>query len=388
MAFAEQRSPKQWRGGYRDSSGKKRFAPGSFPSKAAAKRAATALEVGARKLSPTRQNASSVTWGQWCETWWAGRGVEPSTLESESSMVHKHIAPEWADVKLADITRHSVQAWATGLTQTLTASSAKRVLGVLVSSLSAAIDADLLEVNPATRIKLPPSPQGREVFLTHSEFARLIEAVPHAADAAVLQFLAGTGLRWGELAGLHWHNFDTVAGIVTVSDVASAGEIKPYPKGRRMRRVPIFKWSLENLAPPTSIQKCTTPHREGGCRSGLIFHNAAGGALDDRNFSRRVLAPALLAAGLSDLGATLHDLRHTYASWLVQSGVPLERIADLLGHSSINTTQIYAHLAPARHDDIAAAFGRGEDSKLGTEWGQTFTAAPFTALSRPILRAV
>ena len=386
MAFAEQRATKQWRGGYRDSGGKKRFATGSFPSKAAAKRAANDLEVAARKLSPTRQN--SVTWGEWCETWWASRGVEPSTISSESSMVHVHIAPEWANVKLADITRYSVQAWATGLTGTLTAASAKRVLGVLVSSLSAAIDANLLDANPATKIKLPPSPSGREVFLTHEEFDRLIEAVPHAADAAVLQFLAGTGMRWGELAGLHWHNFDTSGGIVTVRDVASSGEIKPYPKSKKPRYVPIFKSALVNLAKPTSIQPCTTPHREGACRSGLVFHNAVGGALDDRNFSRRVLAPALKAAELEHIGATLHDLRHTYASWLVQKGVPLERIAELLGHSSIKTTEIYAHLAPTRHDDIAAALGEVGGGEMGTEWGQTFTAGHYSGQSRPVLKAV
>ena len=388
MAYAEQRATKQWRGGYRDSAGRKRWAPGSFPSKAAAKRAANELEVAARKLSPTRQNASSVTWGEWCEAWWAGRGVEPATIASESSMVHVHIAPEWATVKLADITRHSVQAWATGLTETLTAASAKRVLGVLVSSLSAAIDADLLDANPATRIKLPPRPQGREVYLSRDEFDRLIEAVPHAADAAVIQFLAGTGMRWGELAGLHWHNFDTAAGMITVADVASAGEIKPYPKGRRNRRVPIFRWSLENLTPPAMVDQCATPHREGGCRSGLVFHNASGAALDDRNFSRRVLAPALKASGLEHRGVTLHDLRHTYASWLVQAGVSIARVSELLGHASIQTTMIYAHLAPADHDDIAAAFGRGDGSGMGAEWGQVVTARRFAPLSKPYLKAV
>lgn len=295
-------------------------------------------------------------------------------------MIQKHIAPRWADTRLMDITRHDVQAWATGLIPDLSPASAKRVLGVFVSSLSGAIDAGLLAANPATRIKLPPAPQGREVFLTKEQFARLVDAIPHASDAAVVQLLAGTGIRWGELAGLHWHNLDVSAGMVTVRDVFSAGEIKPYPKGRRMRRVPVFAWSLENLAVPARPMPCAVPHRDGKCQSGLVFSTRDSTALDDRNFYRRVMAPALRKAGLEQLGATLHDLRHTYASWLVQAGVPLERIAELLGHGSINTTKIYAHLAPARHDDIAAA--------LGTDWGQTATSSDNPTVGAPRLVAL
>lgn len=67
------------------------------------------------------------------------------------------------------------------------------------------------------------------------------------------------------------------------------------------------------------------------------------------------MLPALKAAGLEHTGATLHDLRHTYASWLAQDGVPLGRIAELRGHRSITTTEIYAHFATARADDIAYA---------------------------------
>lgn len=388
MASAEERSNKRWRGVYRDAQGKKQYPPGTFPSKRAATRAATELEVAARRLTASRQQASSLTWGEWCTTWWAARGVEPSTIQNESSMVRTHLAPTWASVKLADITRHSVQAWATGLTETLAPASAKRVLGVLVSSLSAAIDADILESNPATRITLPPAPSGREVFLTREEVARVVDAIPHAQDAAVVQFLVGTGLRWGELAGLHWHNFDPVAGIVTVADVSSAGEIKPYPKGRKNRHVPIFESALENLAAPTSIDSCAATHRTGSCRSGLVFSTRDNTPLNDRNFSRRVFTPALEAAGLKHLGATLHDLRHTYASWLIQAGVPLERIAELLGHGSINTTKIYAHLAPAKHDDLAAVFGVNDPAAVGTKWGQTPAMRGFEIPKATLLKVV
>ena len=50
----------------------------------------------------------------------------------------------------------------------------------------------------------------------------------------------------------------------------------------------------------------------------------------------------------------IHDLRHTYGSWLCQSGIPLRRIQKLMGHESITTTEQYAHLAPSTDEDIAS----------------------------------
>lgn len=363
MAWAEKRSAGKWRGQYRDSAGKKVSVPGTFPTKTAARAAADKAEVEANSHRGRMRTGKSPTWGEWCERWWKARSVEPATLQNESSMIHKHIAPRWADVKLDEIRRLDVQAWVADLP--LAPESARRVLGVLVSSLSAAVEEGVLDMNPAHRIKLPPRPQGREVFLTRDQFDSLTAAIPNARNRAIVKLLAGTGMRWGELAGLHWHNFDLSNGFVTVRDVYSAGEIKPYPKGRKQRHVPLFDWVVEDLDAAASRVVCAAPHRTGICQSGLVAHTSGGLPLDSRNFYRRVLAPALKEAQLDHLGLTIHDLRHTYASWLAQAGIPLERISALLGHSSITTTQIYAHLMPAKHDDIAAA--------LGANWGQTST---------------
>lgn len=349
MAWAVKRPSGKWQAKYRAADGAQRSA-GTFDTKRAAMQAAVKAEAV--------KTASSITWGEWVEQWWPSRQIEPATVEAERAMLRKHIEPQWSRVRLSSITRHAVQAWATGLAHephNLAPGSAKRVLGIFVSSLSAAIDAQLIESNPAARIKMPPTPRGREVFLTHTQFDALLDAIPHKEDAALVLFLANTGMRWGEAVGLHWHNIDLDRGIITVSDVYSSGEIKPYPKGRRQRYVPVFDWVMENIPVPAKHAGCGVPHRGGRCASSLVFPSHTGKPRDNRNFARRVLRPAMKEAGLEGLGATLHDLRHTYASWLVQGGVSLERISDLLGHSSLNTTQIYAHLAPAKHDELSAA---------------------------------
>lgn len=368
MAWAEKKASGRWAGIYRDAAGKRRSV-GTFSTAKKAEAAASLVEPSARKAD-WKAPESIPTWGEWCTTWWMSRAIEPSTVESEESHVNKYLTPRWGEVRLTNITRHDVQAWATELTtlnigtekkeRFLSPASIKRILGVFVSSLSGAIDAGHLDSNPATRVKTAPAGRNKMVYLAREEFAALLRAVDHPDDRALLSFLVGTGARWGEAAGLHMHNLNLKTGSVNISDVFSAGEIKPYPKSRRTRHVPLFDWIVAELDDSPRPVGCGVKHRTGECESWLVFPGRRGLVRDDRNFSRQILAPALVKAGLEGKGVTLHTLRHTYASWLVQAGIPLERVAQLLGHASISTTQIYAHLAPARHKDIESALGGGQ----------------------------
>jgi integrase len=87
-----------------------------------------------------------------------------------------------------------------------------------------------------------------------------------------------------------------------------------------------------------------------------LFTGPTGGGLDYSNWRYRVWAPAVKAAGL--VGVTPHATRHTTASWLVQAGVPLYSVQQLLGHESPAMTMRYAHLAPDAFDDVRQALSR------------------------------
>ncbi|MCD4853633.1 tyrosine-type recombinase/integrase [Arthrobacter sp. AK01] len=75
------------------------------------------------------------------------------------------------------------------------------------------------------------------------------------------------------------------------------------------------------------------------------------------NWRKRVWLPALEAAGIDH--ARPHDLRHTYASWLIQSGVSIKEVGRLLGHASPMTTERYAHLADIPAEQISEALELG-----------------------------
>lgn len=372
MAWTQKLPSGRYRGAYRARDGVILYTD-TYDHKLAAKKAADKAEVDARQPNWVDPRKGEATWASWHKVWWPARNIEPSTRRNEASMVKNHIMPRWGEVPLASIDNWSVGAWAVELAGNTSPATARRILTIFVSSLSAAVKARILPANPAVGVELPTIVPADPVFLDRDQYAAVAAAAGDGQGRAMLDFAVGTGMRWGELAGFHVHNLDLVRGRARIRDVLGddGREIKPYPKGKAARDVPLLQWMVEYLEVP-EVAGCSVPHRrDQACPSGLLFPAPRGGAWDDRNFTSRVLVPALREAGLGGLGFTLHDLRHTYASWLVQDGVPLSRVAELLGHSSTRMTEIYAHFRPATAADVESALRE-----------------PVAAVERPVLRVV
>ena len=91
----------------------------------------------------------------------------------------------------------------------------------------------------------------------------------------------------------------------------------------------------------------------------IVIRGPLGAPLNGKNFGRRDWSTACLSAGIDP--PRLHDLRHTYGSWMVQAGVNLQVLQNLMGHRSAKTTEIYAHL---KLEQLALAQGK---IKIGEE---------------------
>lgn len=396
MAWTEVLPSGKYRGLYRDRNGKRRSA-GTFDHKRRALNAASAKEEESRSRGWQDPDAAGRTWGKWVEDWWPTRRVEPSTLSAETYLLDSYLKPKWSKIPLGDITRHDGRSWITELMKTerrissaeekrrkdalakdpaaqidrhyLAASSVQRIVGLFSASLNAAVDAEVIAANPVFRLKLPSRPPAGERFLTHAEFAALSGEFSEPMDLAAVALMAGCGLRWGEAMGLHRHRVDRERGWLRVVETwdPKSHRIKPYPKSKKVREVPIPDWVGEILDTVTvrNAGDCGHPHAAGRCRSNLILHGA-GEMTDVNNWRKRAWAPALLAAGIGHTRP--HDLRHTYASWLVQNGTSIEEVARLLGHSSSVVTQRYAHLADTPKDAVLHALG---NPFRGANVGQT-----------------
>jgi integrase len=223
--------------------------------------------------------------------------------------------------------------------------------------LEAAVRDRPIGCNPARGVQLPAIPPGREVYLSRAEVDQVAAAMADEVNRAVLLTLAYCGLRWGELAGLRRSrlapDLSTLRVAETLVEVDSAFSRKPHPKGRRPRTVPI----PQRLRCVLDGHLCAHP----GGGDLPVFTNRAREPLSRHQWPRTAFRPATAAAlGRSDV--RVHDLRHSYASWIVQAGVSLYQVATLLGHADPATTARYAHLQPNAFGRAVVVLDGGPDS--------------------------
>jgi integrase len=168
-------------------------------------------------------------------------------------------------------------------------------------------------------------PEGRVRWITTEEAERLIScASPVVADFIKIGLY--TGMRSGEILGLTWDRVDFERSTIRLESV--------HTKTKRSRTIPLHPTAKAGL------KSCKKRWPE----SAYVF------VIDS---VKKGFAGACKRAGISDFHP--HDLRHTCASWLVQKGVSLYEVRDILGHSSIKLTERYSHLAP---ENLAGAIAK------------------------------
>ncbi len=173
-------------------------------------------------------------------------------------------------------------------------------------------------------------------FLTREECERLLGAADRKLHPIFYTFL-NTGLRLGELINLQWRDVDLKR---TILHVRKKGDWQPKAGERQ---VPLNE----------GMVKLLKGHKPKGAKDQqYVFPSVDGGKLKTK--LRKALIKTAVAAGLEDV-TKIHTRRHTFASHLVMSGVDLPSVKELLGHADIQTTMIYAHLAP---DHLAGAVNK------------------------------
>lgn len=353
MPWSEALPSGKYRAVWRDQTGRRHSRAG-FTQRAAARRYAGEQE-GMTRRGETAFTGRSITWGAWCDHWLTLRRVEASTRSSDATRIERWLRPKWGGVPLGRISQESVQAWVNELDQEMGAASVAKVYQLLAASLKAAVRSHQLGVNPCHDVQLPTIPPSDERFLTREEFDAVIGFMTEPYRTAAI-ILVGTGMRFGEMAGLHRHRIDWQAAAIDVHETWDGERIKAYPKGRRKRRVPMVSWVEEAILtlPVSAVRRCGLPHaRNSRCGSPLLVVGPNGAPLNARNMLRRHWGPAVARAGLEH--ARQHDLRHGTASWLAQSGRSMTEIAAILGHAETTVTARYAHLADTHMDGVRDA---------------------------------
>jgi integrase len=258
------------------------------------------------------------------------------SAEWEEIIFKNHLLPTFGTTPLDEITKVSI----TKMIQEKVSAGYKpgtvnRILANLKTVLSKAVEWEIggLEKNAAKQVKALKDPPHLDRFLSPEEAERLITAIQGSESAMlkyIIPFLLLTGARKREALDAQWKFIDFDQGIWTI----------PVTKSGRPRHVPLSPQAIEFLKTIKKSHKVLGisgqspwifPNPKSGKPYVTIFHSW------DR--CRR-------DADLADV--RIHDLRHSFASALVNRGMTLYDVKEVLGHSNISTTQRYAHLSPGR----------------------------------------
>lgn len=187
-----------------------------------------------------------------------------------------------------------------------------------------------IKTNPARLVNTPKAPKLLPRFLTVDDAFALIEkpegiGFAPARDRAILELLYSSGLRVSELSGLNSDELNTREGFVKVRG-----------KGKKERIVPVGKKAVDALK-AYMIERVLLKKKDRA-----LFLNRSGTRLTDRGVRRIVVKYARASLLEGTIGP--HTLRHSFATHLLQGGADLRVIQELLGHSSLSTTQKYTHL--------------------------------------------
>lgn len=218
-----------------------------------------------------------------------------------------------------------------------------RMLSAVRSLFRFACREGVIADNPAAAVRTPKQPSKLPRHLRPGEVETLIESASGDAplerrDRAILELLYATGLRVGELVQLDWGAIDLNGRVLRV--MGKGGKERMVPFGRPAAKS-LRQWfeSWEELRFPEPAEPAAS--LDSGCAE-PVFLNYRGGRLSDRSV-RRVIDHYVDIAALV-AGVRPHTLRHTFATHLLEQGADLRAIQELLGHSSLSTTQRYTHL--------------------------------------------
>lgn len=367
MAFVEKLPSGRWRGGHwvktYDGKRRKHWVEGTFERKTDAREAAQESEVKARRTASAEAGTASarITWSEWWEVHAANRKFDSALEKVEACMVRKHLRPRWGDVPLNQIHRHDAQAWVDELLREgYSARYVRSLFATLRTSVRSAVDRDILAAYPLEGVRLPRLSRTAKVYTTLEDIEKLR---PHLAPVYVdaLEFLLETGLRPGELAGLHVHRVDLDRGWITVAEVYVDQRhlIRPMPKDGDVRNVPLTSKAISiarrQMEGRTLSRGCGIPHSDGAeCRHSVLFLNTQGRPLRPVSMSNRI-RNASRKAGIPLRGG--YSGRRGFATRAASGGIDAFLLADVMGHSDVRVTREYVQMGNDSRARTLAALG-------------------------------
>lgn len=320
---------------------------------------------------------SNMTLGEWMDRWveeYALPTLRPSTVYGYKSTVYNHIRPALGSKQIRSITRNDIQKFYNALKKKksrkhvhgerkeLSDSTIRSIHMLLHEIMDAAVRARLISKNPTNGTTIPKNNYPPKEILNEEQLDSFMEAIrdePLWYDFFYTEMT--TGLRLGEICGLKWIDLEETTGKLKVrrsihiapGGALEVGETKTE-KGTRSillppstlhllkerRRTAITEWIFPSLLAP---EKPTAPN--------AAYHR---------------LKVILKSAGLPDI--RFHDLRHTFATHALTSGVDAKTLSGILGHTNASfTLDTYTHVTNDMQKNASTIVGGFMEDLFGRE---------------------
>jgi len=284
-----------------------------------------------------------------------------------------------------DVTLRDVEAFTVALMhKELAPTSVRNVLSYLHAVFELAVAHEARVDNPGRHAAKPQRRRAGDInpdlqFLSVAELEAVIRPIPdevvypepaRTRKRMVVLTAAMTGLRQSELLGLRWKDIDWGAQRIRVRNTYVRGEHSGDGKSDRSARrsVPMADRVVAELG-------CWSTRTAYGTAEDLVFARPLTGMPPDRTKLSRRFKKACADAGVQVI--RFHELRHTFATTLAASGLPLRALQEFVGHADIKTTQIYGHYAPSPHEvemvnralQVMCSGGERASSRIGADSG-------------------
>ncbi len=280
-----------------------------------------------------------------------------SSTQRDYHCIHrKHLkSAPWYNKAVDEITEDDIETYLIGKRQKLAKSTVQHIKNALSNSFKRALKSRVIKTNPCVGALIPKHGAKMKAVaepFNSDEIDQVLEAFRSTKWYCLVLFLARSGVRSGEAAGLQWCDVDLVKGKATICRGVVAGKLMDSTKNGKSRTIdlsPMLIAELRLLKDDCDIGSYNATgdnqdnHGVQQHHPDWVFKNSTGGFIHMDNFRSRTWYPMLLKEGMRRV--RIHSLRHSYASMLINRTKDIHYCSKQLGHHSIQVTvDRYTHL--------------------------------------------
>lgn len=334
--------------------------------------------------SATENEESGQTVGSYVDGYIQSRTsfVERSTLSEYKRLAgYLRHGRGVAEVRLSELEPDAVQQWVNDMSEDYKPVTVRKAFTLLRSAMTQAVERDVLVKNPTRTVRPPKMPTPKPNSLTERQRGALLAFMDIADPSAYtlgIKMALFTGMRESEICGLRWCNVDIAGRRLLVRDVVGCADGKEYikePKTGGSRREIYFGEQLAQALERRREDMAAECDRAGiPMRPDMFVLGAPDGSWMPRHrlWKRwNDYARVLDLVGTQGKRPTFHDLRHSYATTAITSGVDVKTVSSSMGHANAAMTlNIYASADPDAKRRAADAVERAMAGERDKEQGR------------------